>query len=97
MSAKMKQKFPMVLVNWLDAAGGYDQGWRSIEDVKRAKPARGRSLGFLVATGEMDGIEFLVICPHLVGTKNIEGDGEIAIPSSWILSIEYLEPRNDEK
>jgi hypothetical protein len=96
MSAKLKHDFPMVLVNWLDASGGHDQGWRGLRDVKSAKPSRGRSLGFLVATGELDGIEFLVVCPHMVGTKNIEGDGEIAIPKSWVLDIKFLEPK-DEK
>ena len=72
MSAKLKHDFPMVLVNWLDASGGNDQGWRSLRDVKSAKPARGRSMGFLVYTGELDDGEIAIPKSWVLDIKFLE-------------------------
>ena len=84
--------YDLVLVEWYDAAGGHDMGWRSMEDVQKTRPALGRSVGWLIHTGKLDSMSYIVVCPHIIGTENIEGDGEIAIPKSWIKKITKLQP-----
>lgn len=86
-----KHDYDLVLVEWYDASGGHDMGWRSMEDVQKTRPALGRSVGWLIHTGKRDSMEYIVICPHTIGIKNMEGDGEIAIPKSWVKSITKLQ------
>lgn len=78
----------IVLVKWLDACGGELSSWRDIEVLKKTTPAICYSTGFLVHEGTKDDIEYLVVCPHMTYAK--EGDGELAIPKSWVLKVSVL-------
>ena len=74
----------VVLVNWLDAAGGIREGWRSTRKMARLKPAKCQSVGFLLKKTR----RAIVVCPHLC--HDGDGDGEIVIPRGWVTSIKRL-------
>ena len=73
--------------------------WKEMSEVISLKPALGKSVGYLVAEGKVDKTSYLVLCPHVVGIgdKAMDGDGEIAIPKSWIKNITVLLDDSDVK
>ncbi|MBM3597360.1 MAG: hypothetical protein FJX35_04050 [Alphaproteobacteria bacterium] len=76
----------LVLVEWLDAAGGSRSGWKPIADMGRDLPARCRSVGWVVHEDE----RLIVLVPHLA--RDGDGDGEIVIPRDWMQrTIELVE------
>jgi hypothetical protein len=80
----------VAIVHWVDATGGENTGWKELSDVKRVDPSPVISCGVIVKKTR----EKIVVCPHLVlGDKgNIEeGDGEIAIPRSWVVRIQTVD------
>lgn len=84
----------LVLVEWQDAAGGVLSGWRSLSDIKkkaRAEPAK--SVGWLIT----DNDDVIVVCPHLVGDGEPDGDGEITIPKSWVSKITEIGPKRAKR
>lgn len=88
----------IVLVEWYDAQSGPSE-WKEMSEVISLKPALGKSVGYLVAEGKVDKTSYLVLCPHVVGIgdKAMDGDGEIAIPKSWIKNITVLLDDSDVK
>ena len=95
----------LALVTWYDAAGGERIGWRDITEVSKATPVLCYSVGFIVYRGTVEregfikGLEYIVVCPHIIPHFTDEedhesvGDGEIAIPRSWVKSIQYLDAK----
>jgi hypothetical protein len=83
-----REPYKIVLVVWLDACGGSKDGWHSMRSILRQKPYEARSVGYLVREEE----DYIVVCPHLVGIgeRDIDGDGELAIPRSWIKKVVTL-------
>jgi len=81
----------IVLVEWYDAQSGPSE-WKEMKEVVSLKPALGKAVGYLVAENKVDKIPYIVVCPHVVGIgdKAIDGDGELAIPKSWIKKITVL-------
>lgn len=78
----------LVLVNWVDAAGGNKSGWRNLESMKNDTLHPVQSVGFLLRKTD----ELITVVPHVSGDQ---GDGEIDIPLSWIVgSIIELGARN---
>ena len=81
----MKEK--IVLVEWWDACGGSKSGWHPMKDIVDQKPALARSVGFLVRNEP----DVVVVCPHTVEADgHMDGDGELAIPKSWVKRIKVL-------
>lgn len=77
----------IVIVEWWDACGGAKVGWHPMKDIQDQKPALARSVGFLVRQDE----SVVVVCPHTVEADGItDGDGELAIPKSWVKKIRVL-------
>ena len=77
----------MVTLNrviWRDAAGGSNMGWRSIIALKEIETATVISCGAIIYEDD----EKIIICPHMIVEDDeiSEGDAEIAIPKSWIVS-----------
>jgi hypothetical protein len=68
----------LVLVNWVDAAGGNKSGWRTLDSMKNDKLHPVTSVGFLLRKTD----ELVTVVPHVSGDQ---GDGEIDIPLSWIV------------
>lgn len=74
----------LVMVEWKDASGGIRFGWRSLAEMKKsAKPTHAVSVGFLISSDD----DCVTVCPHVVGEDLDQGDGELAIPKSWIVRI----------
>jgi hypothetical protein len=71
-------------VIWRDAAGGSNMGWRSIIALKEIETATVISCGAIIYEDD----EKIIICPHMIieNDEISEGDAEIAIPKSWIVS-----------
>ena len=59
-------------------------GWRSLAELKEQKTATVVSCGAIIYEDN----EKVVICPHMILDDNeiSEGDAELAIPKSWIIS-----------
>lgn len=77
----------IVLVEWLDAHGGNRTGWKDLKEIASAMPAKGKSVGWMVKETE----HHIVICPHFVGEDTeLQGDGEMSIPKSWVKAIKVL-------
>jgi hypothetical protein len=71
----------LVLVDWLDAAGGTRGGWKPVAEMGRDLPVRCRSVGWVVQEDERR----IVLVPHLA--RDGDGDGEIAIPRDWLQRV----------
>ena len=71
-------------VVWRDAAGGSNMGWRAMSELKDHKTATVVSCGAIIHEDD----EKIIICPHMIieDDQISEGDAEIAIPKSWIIS-----------
>ena len=67
----------LVLVNWLDAAGGNRDGWRPLVAMTGMSSHACVSVGFLLHQDD----DRIVVVPHVSGEQ---GDGEIVIPRSWL-------------
>lgn len=82
----------LVLVEWLDAYGGGNEGWHSLETALKTKPSYGRTAGYMLHEGIEHGIEYILVSPHLM--LDTEGalvvDSELAIPKVWIKEIKVL-------
>jgi hypothetical protein len=79
----------IVMVTWFDAHGGTRNGWRDIKDVVTVEPVIAVSVGYLMS----DTKRRVVIVPHAFLDKDgklEQGDGEIAIPKSWVKEIKVL-------
>ena len=59
-------------------------GWRSLAELKEQKTATVVSCGAIIHEDN----EKIIICPHMIFEDNeiSEGDAELAIPKSWIIS-----------
>lgn len=59
-------------------------GWRPLLDLKDHKTATVISCGAIIHEDD----EKIIICPHMIieDDQISEGDAEIAIPKSWIIS-----------
>jgi hypothetical protein len=88
----------IVLVEWYDAQSG-PIGWKPMREVLTIEPALSKSVGYLLKEVKNGKHSYIVVCPHFtgVGYKNIDGDGEIAIPKSWIKRIVVLMDDKDVK
>lgn len=82
-------EYRLVKVLWQDATGGEKNGWRDLDQIADMDPCEAVSVGYLV----YDGLNHIIVCPHLVHTNsdNPQGDGEIGIPRDWINQIIDLE------
>jgi len=80
----MKKKYPLVLVEWIDAQS--DCEWGSIEKTKKwaDEECLINDIGWLVCTGKK----------YIVITNQVGEDGELGnrtkIPKSWIKKKEYV-------
>lgn len=79
-------KWPIVLILWRDAFGGSNIGWRPINDIARSETVVASTVGFLLKEDK----DRLVVCPHMTGADDCDGDGEIAIPASWVIKKTVL-------
>lgn len=88
----------IVLVEWYDAQSGPTE-WKEMKEVVSLKPALCKAVGYLVAENKVDKVAYIVVCPHIagIGDRTIDGDGEIAIPKSWIKKITVLLDDKDFK
>jgi len=78
----MKQP-PLVRITWLDTTG--HDGWQDVKAAVKRKPARVRSVGYLLA--ELD--DRVIICQDLIlADKSAHGVG--VYPRGMVESIEYL-------
>ena len=75
---------------WQDASGGSNVGWRDIDELKQKTTAKAISCGVIVHEDDTT----VIICPHVLVENNepVQGDAELAIPQSWIISKEALLP-----
>lgn len=79
----------LVKIEWSDANGGWRHGWKDVSDMpKTMEVSLAVSVGYLVHETKTA----VLLCPHLVNDKDAperdtQGDGEIAIPKSWITRI----------
>lgn len=73
---------------WRDASGGSNVGWRDIEELKKITSALAVSCGIIVYEDK----DTIIICPHFLVEDGVavQGDAEIAIPKSWIISNEKM-------
>jgi hypothetical protein len=77
----------IVEVHWLDAHGGSRSGWRPLKDVASTEPVLAKTVGYLVTLSR----KMVVVCPHVIESDGgTDGDGEIAIPRSWVKKIRSL-------
>lgn len=97
-------QYKLVLVKWYDACGGGNNGWSDLGVLQDTKPVPCYTVGFLLLDGTMTGsdgysVDYIVVCPHLLAERDGEnddrlvynqGDGEIAIPKSWVVELKYL-------
>ena len=84
----------IVRVDWTDATGGVRGGWRSLVDIRKAaQAAPAVSYGALLHEDE----KLVIICPHFVGDRLDEGDGEVTIPKEWVTKITDLKPVRTKK
>jgi hypothetical protein len=101
LSESDRPPYKFVLVKWYDACGSSSDGWKPMEELLALTPVPCYTSGFLIYDGATDeGVNYVLICPHLIGTYDPDnegkliydqGDGEIAIPRSWIVDIVYLD------
>lgn len=88
----------IVLVEWYDAQSG-SLGWKPMKEVLAIEPALSKSVGYLLKEVKNGKHSYIVVCPHFagIGHGNIDGDGEIAIPKSWIKRVVVLMDDKDVK
>lgn len=82
----------LVYIEWYDAYGGSIVGWKDISKIKLLKPMLSKAVGFYIKEDNISGINYIIICPYLIGTEedDPQGDGEIAIPKSWIKEFKVV-------
>jgi hypothetical protein len=74
----------LVLVEWVDASGGIRSGWRPLAEIKKTSaPMPALSVGWIIRDDE----DCVTVCPHRVGEDHDQGDGELAIPKSWVIRM----------
>jgi hypothetical protein len=73
---------------WHDASGGSNMGWRDIDELKKVTAALALSCGMIIHEDD----DTIIICPHMLleDGKPVQGDAEIVIPKTWIISKENL-------
>lgn len=82
----------IVRVDWIDAYGGVLHGWRSHSEMVAREAVKAVSFGVLLRETR----DALVVCPHFVGESDkldvgtANGDGDIAIPRSWVRKVTIL-------
>ena len=89
-----KTRHKIVRVEWIDAHGGVRGGWRELSLISKRKAVHALSVGVLLHEAS----DRVVVCPHFVGNEkgidldetDTSGDGEIAIPRSWVRKITVL-------
>jgi hypothetical protein len=71
-------------VVWQDATGGSNMGWRDLEDLTKQETTTIISCGAII----YEDAEKIIVCPHIIleDGEIKQGDAEIAIPRSWIVS-----------
>lgn len=82
----------LVYIEWYDAHGGSIIGWKDISTIRLLKPILSKSVGFFIKEDIVANIEYIIICPYLIGLneESPQGDGEIAIPKSWIKEFKIV-------
>lgn len=74
---------------WIDASGGGNVGWRSIDELVSTKPAKVISCGIILREDDIS----ITICPHFILDEEgqpAQGDAEIVIPKQWLLSCDLI-------
>ena len=72
----------LVLIDWVDSVGDGTR-WRELDDIKKDKPVKIRSVGWILAETK----ESMTIVAHL---SDSHGQGEMTIPSEAIKKITVL-------
>lgn len=82
-----KKRFPLVLVDWIDAAQPV-AAWCYVDDLPDPAPVRIQSVGFLVH----DGKDTKMLAPNMgeVGTAGEQASGIIRIPASAVKKVRKL-------
>ena len=77
----MKQKLPLVIVDWLDA--NTESGWQTIKDIKH-EPTLIRTVGWLLSQDDK--------CLVMFSSYTEDGDaGEVTtIPAPWVQKVKPL-------
>jgi hypothetical protein len=88
----MKVPFPLVLIEWQDATGGY-RDWTQLEFLMRELPIC-VSVGYLIYKGK----DRLTLLPHYIKDMPEEGSvpfgfGEITVPIKTIVKMTVLRKR----
>lgn len=81
---------PVCRVTWVDAQDS-DGNWTDIKDIKNHELATCQDVGWLVHKDETR----IVLMRSRIVEKDRElreGGGHIAIPNSWVIKVERLEP-----
>lgn len=86
-SKKAALPFPLVLIEWLDAARP-DAEWHYLETSSATEAVRCVSVGFLIH----DSKEVKALAPNLgeVGTPDMQACGIIRIPTRCVLRVKKL-------
>jgi hypothetical protein len=85
-------RLKIVRVDWVDAVGGVRLGWRPVSKCKADNTTLCVSIGVLIERTK----EAIVVLPHIchIASSGVpewaQGDGEIAIPSSWVKRVKVL-------
>ena len=85
-------RLKIVRVDWVDAVGGVRLGWRPIPKCKTDNTALCVSIGVMIEKTKAA----IVVLPHICHLASsgvpewAQGDGEIAIPSSWVKKVTVL-------
>jgi len=82
----MKAVYPMVIVEWVDAA--HFQGWGDIENAKSVTPKQCISLGFQIPGGK----DFIRLAQSVsaVGTADEQIADILAIPKIWVKKVKKV-------
>ena len=75
----------LVLIEWLDAVSEDKPGWKPRKKIRRQKPARIRSVGWI----ERKTKRFLTI---VSSRDKRDCDGDVTIPRGMILKMRTLKP-----
>ena len=84
--------YPLVLVEWIDAASRGIRRWMTVEDVADFEEYRCVSVGWLIAESK----DYIVVAPHVSPDEDIarlsDVQGEMKIPKAAIKRRKVLLP-----
>ena len=83
---RSKQEYPLVEINWCDAAT-YGAGWQSIEVHRdNAKPINAKSAGYLIEANK----NHVTIVQTITQDNDGRATDPLSIPRIWVKQIRYL-------